>query len=466
MPRDPVVIDLGDVRQAQDPVPEARPGWPGWPGRRRGIGVLLVAVALAVVAGSAPLPALLVERQVPARPADLLGVFDDRLYVIGPNARQPGVANRTIAAYGLPGGQRLWHVALPVTAQIPRLVRVGGVLLLQAYDTEGIELVALDEGTGSVRWRRWASFLGVVPERPSEALGGRNGTVLLGTGAAFAARTLRDRRDVILVVDPRTGGAIWSYRPPPGAHVLPVQASGGDEATRMVTALVSGRVEVRDLATGRLIAAATLREPVAPAADGAAEPWLSADEDLILATGSADPGAVTAYGLERLDRRWTARWTGRWEGTGARVYVVGSACGDLLCLGIGDGDVQAVERETGRVLWHADWLWAAPSGRLLLASSGRGSAETQRLVLLDPATGRTRHEVGRWGLAGRAAGDGWLVVRHDLRTARAWFGLLDPATADVRLLGMVTDVAGDCQAGRHSVVCRRLDMSLGIWRYR
>jgi outer membrane protein assembly factor BamB len=419
------------------------------------VGVLLAVAAVAVGVAPPPPPPLLVEVNVPARAGDFLAVQDDRMYVITPDARQPGVSDRTIAAYALPDGDHLWHVALPVTAQVSLLVRAGGGVILQAYDTEAVEVVALDERTGRVWWRRPASFLGVTPV-PSA---GGQPWLLLGSIAALTDPDDDAQHDVITAVDIRTGGTAWSYRPPPGAQAWPVWRVGSSEVSRMVTALPSGRAEVRDLTTGSMIAAATLRQPVAPMSPEAQDPWLSAEEELVLVNGAPDGRTVTAYGLDRLDRRWTADW--RMEIPG---WYIGSACGPLLCLTGGDGVVRAVERDSGRIRWQANWLWAEPWGGLLLASSGRGSAATQRLVLLDPDTGRVRQELGRWGLAGRAGGEAWIVVRRDQADSKAWFGLLDPSVPDVQLLGSATGV-GDCRAGRDSVVCWRIGASIGIWRY-
>src|SRR6185295_16135913 len=96
-------------------------------------------------------------------------------------------------------------------------------------------------------------------------------------------------------------------------------------------------------------------------------------------------------------------------------WYIGSDCGQLLCLGGNDGGVRAVDRRTGEVRWRTEWLWAEPAGSLLLASSSRGYSRLQHLVLLDPATGRTRFDLGRWGLVGRPDGGGWVVIRQDLR---------------------------------------------------
>jgi outer membrane protein assembly factor BamB len=447
-----VLIDLGEVREA--PVVTRRPPSPR---RRRAIGAVAVLAGVLAVAAPAPSAAALVERRVPAAIGDVLAVAGDRMYVIDKATGQSTITTRTVTAYTVPEGERIWQANVPPTVEAPWPTRIDDTLLFQTYDVDGSsEVLVLDEASGAVLWRRRADVMGLAPGHDGSSRSRLLLSVRPAAGTGF-------KPELISAVDLRTGASTWSYKPPRDASAIPVWRRGWPETSYLVTAMRSGWVEVRHLATGRLTAQAQLRPPMAPApADEEMPPWLTTDEDLLLVSKSPTDGEVTAYGVERLDRRWTARVE-----TGGGEWYTGWDCGDLMCFSVGETGMSALDRATGRLRWRTDWHWAERSGDLLIVGTHGSPYSARPLVLLDPATGQVRHLLGRWELVGRPAESGsWLVMRHDLTTNRARFGVLEPGIPDVQFLGSVTGVTPDCHAAPNALICRRLDGSIGIWRYR
>jgi hypothetical protein len=73
-------------------------------------------------------------------------------------------------------------------------------------------------------------------------------------------------------------------------------------------------------------------------------------------------------------------------------------------------------------------------------------------------------DFGEWRSAGSARADGTVVgLRQRIGDDVVFYALLDPATLTVRVLGMATEVSGDCQATTDVLVCRRIDAGVAIW---
>ncbi|HEU4424809.1 MAG TPA: PQQ-binding-like beta-propeller repeat protein [Pilimelia sp.] len=446
---DPVTIELGEERAA--PV-VARPPSP----RRRRLAGLLVAATAALLAGPpTPAPAF-TEIRIAADSAEIIDVDDDRLFATLIEGSQAETHDRTITAYRLPDGERLWQVTVSVAGGVPSLRRFGGVVVLQSQDVEDGEITAIDDESGTILWRRPAAFFLGAPAAP----GTQQPSALIGTVGTDTGPLLQP--DAVSVVDLRTGTQRWSYRLPQDATVEFAWNEELSLATRMVTGLRSGRVEVRDLATGQVTGAATLSGPVTSSSADAGS-WLITHDGLVLVFAGADRHVVSAYGIDRLDHRWTARVD----------YAVGglygrTSCGELLCLGAGDSEVLAIERDTGQVRWSGSWEWVQRVGPALLSRPAHGAGDaSSSMALLDPATGRNRYDLGTWDmLSWFNLGDRPMLLRRDDSRQRAWFGVLDPATPGIRLLGTIPGAPADCRGGRGAVVCRGMDGTIGIWRYR
>jgi outer membrane protein assembly factor BamB len=444
---DSVLIDLGEVRMPSAPPPPP-PSPPTDTRRLRGLAAVAAVALLAALAGSAPVPAALVEARVPSVIGESMEVAGDRLYVVRPHANQAATGDRTITAYELPSGRRMWRTTVrSVGREYFGMFRMGDTLVLPRYETVGDpEVVGLDFRTGRQVWRRTGSLVGSTIDPPR---------IMLDTGEP---RERFESPDTIEAVDVRTGVTAWTYPVPPGALTRIGWLDWVDGRDRIVTGLRSGRIEVRDARDGRLLAGRDLRPPVTAREAAAGRPWLVVVEGFILLLED-EPDAVTAYALDGLERRWTARLSRDRDWWGSL------ACGDLLCLQAPDGQTLAVDPETGRIRWQRHWGEVARVGPLLMATGQMGALTATPLTLVDPATGRSVRELGTWNVASQqTAGDP--VLYKQGANGRVWFAKIDTIEADVRLLGIAEDVVGDCRAGRDSVVCRRRDSTIGVWRYR
>jgi hypothetical protein len=261
-------------------------------------------------------------------------------------------------------------------------------------------------------------------------------------------------------LDLTTGRTAWAYEVPATAwHGMEWSAGrwGADGRTgagpRSVTVWPSGRVAVRDLETGRVVAAADLGVPES------GNRWFQLAGDLFLAAVIVDGvDVVTAYGLPALDRRWTVP-------VGLAGGYVSADCGGALCLFSQTSGLRVVDPATGATRWaDARWQTIETVGGRLLAYSWPDSRRATTAVL-DPASGGELLDLGRWtALEPVASGGQTRAVRLDPATGRAWFAVVDVEALQVRVLFSAPGIAGDCQAGERVVVCRRLDASFGVWR--
>jgi outer membrane protein assembly factor BamB len=447
---EPAAIELGEVRD--QPEPERGPRDP----RRHRTIALLAALALgAGLGGAAPAVEPLAEARVPMALGESMEVDGDRLYVISPHRNQPAFGDRRIIAYRLPDGKRLWQAQVGGSSgEFGTLTTIGGTLLLVRYDQTGAgEVIGMDADTGTQRWRRPGWVVGWTRH-------GTAGRLLMGSGAGVPGSS--GQLELVTAVDLTTGEPSWTYRPPPGALVQTTwnDSDGGD--SYLATGLRSGRVEVRDPATGNVLAVADTGTPIEPVVPDQVPDWLTLVGDLLMIQ-SPDRGTLTAYGLPALDRRWSTPFD-----RGRIGWFTGPTCGDALCLqSSSDSRVKAVDLDTGRTRWTAAWSYLEQAGTSLLASRADGPFGGESpLALVDPATGRAQAELGSWAIAGRRSVGDPLLISQDLVTQRTWFGAVDPARRDVRLIGVARGVVGECWAGVDCLVCRRRDLTIGIWRYR
>jgi hypothetical protein len=181
------------------------------------------------------------------------------------------------------------------------------------------------------------------------------------------------------------------------------------------------------------------------------------DGDLVLV---GDHTGATAYALPGLTPRWRAP---------VDLYssFVGSGCGTAVCLFSPRGrQIVVLDRATGRRLWSADrWAYGERIGPYLLAFGGEGSAQEQRLDVVDLATGRVLGGFGPWQIAGEPLPDGTVLgMREEPAADTYWIARLDPRTRATLIIGTARQVSGDCGTTAGVLVCRRLDASVGIWR--
>ncbi|MDG4808567.1 hypothetical protein O7634_17590 [Micromonospora sp. WMMD1120] len=427
------VIDLGVLRQETDPEPPPRrPGRlrrPRADGRPLRCALALLFVLVTLAAAAAPPPRRTpVTLPVPAG-ADVL-VDGDLLLSVESTGAVP--MQRRLSAYRLPEGAPIWQASLPSEARYFGLVLLGDMVLATGYEVgpqgRGAVSIALDRATGAYRW-----------QQPGRGTALTDGSLLLQSGGEGEPVSIR-------AVDPCCGTVRWQL--PPTADVEIQHA--GREPDRVVLSRRTGPTEVREATTGRVLARADLRP-----SGGGPLGYVQVQGDQLLTIGG-EPTVVTAYGLDRLDRRWSAS-VGRVE--------FAMDCGPVLCLRTGADELLAVDPATGATRWRSDrWRWGWPyQGRLMVSTSGGGTAE--RYLVLDALTGRQVADLGRWELYQIDAGGRLLGVRQR-PDGGVVVGELDVGAARVRVRDVLPRAAGACQGISGNLLCAGPDGSYQLWRLR
>ncbi|MEV4119545.1 PQQ-binding-like beta-propeller repeat protein [Micromonospora sp. NPDC049645] len=419
------MIDLGELRHGSDPDPLSRPPRANGRSVRYALALLLVLVTVGAAAVPPPRRTMVT---LPARPgADVL-VDGDLLLGIEP-IDDTRTLRRRLAAYRLPGGAPVWQASLPGEARYWGIVPLAGMLLVTGYeigpDSQSSVTVALDRATGAYRW-----------QQPGSATPLADGSLLLQSGGEGQPVSVR-------TVDACCGTVRWQL---PAAANVEVQHSGPG-AARVVLHQRNGPTEVRDTATGAVLARADLRPP-----DGGPLTFVQVIDDLLVTVGG-EPTTVTGYGLDRLDRRWTS--------TGVRVEFVAD-CGPVLCLRTGANELQAIDIATGQLRWRSErWRWGWPFDGRLMVSANEGGAVEHYLVL-DALTGRLEADLGQWvlfqlGIGGRLLG----VRRHP--DSGVIVGELDIRAGKVRILDVLPEAVGDCQAIVDHLLCATPNGPYQLW---
>jgi outer membrane protein assembly factor BamB len=415
--------------------------------RRIGAGAVTIVAALVLTVGSAPAAPPPPEVRIAAGPGDAIALSADRLYVL-PSGTTWSVGPRTVAAYDLPAGRRLWREPLPVEGQVRQVVPAPSALLVVVERDALLETAAIDASSGRVRWRARLEPVGL-------AAGGR---LLIGFARSAGGDPHGGR---VIALDLVTGRPAWEYEVPVDAwHGMEWSAQqwSADDRTaagpRSVTAWPAGRIAVRDLETGRVVATAD------PGGPPTGNNWFQLAGDLLLAGVIVDgQDVVTAYGLPALDRRWTVT-------TSLTGGYVSADCGGALCFFAGNGGLRVVDPATGATRWSDDrWQTVETVGGRLLAYAWP-AASRATTALLDPISGGELLDLGRWtALEPVTSGGRTRAVRLDAASGRAWFAVVDVEALQVRVVFSAPGISGDCQAGERVVVCRRLDASFGVWRF-
>ncbi|MET7749436.1 PQQ-binding-like beta-propeller repeat protein [Micromonospora sp. NPDC005367] len=426
------VIDLGELRHGAEPE-EPLPRPPRAAGRPLR-GALVLLLLLATLVSGVPLP----RREVLSLPAALgsEALIAGDLYLVVEPTGSDG-SQRRLDAYRLPGGERIWQVPLPVRGRYWGMSLRDGMLLVAGYeategDPPGTVTIALDPATGESRW-----------QQPGSPLPVSGGGLLLETGDVERGGTLR-------VVDSCCGRVRWRADTPTGYLTFRFNGSGVD---RLVHSTADGRVVVRDASTGVVLAEADLwnsadgREPTEGLEMGA-----QVVGDLLVTLGGGST-TVTAYGLDRLDRRW------RTELDGA---AYSSECGPVLCFQGRSGDLRAVDPATGRQLWTgAGWIAISTGAGLVVAVGNDSRAE---LAVLDPVTGAVRGQLGRWDLVTPADAGGPIIGVRPRPGGGLLVAELDLAAGAARPLDVLPDASGNCQSIGYQLACRKPAGGFGLWR--
>ncbi|WP_229401255.1 outer membrane protein assembly factor BamB family protein [Micromonospora okii] len=423
------VIDLGELRSDAERDPPPPPRAVGRPLRV----ALAGAAALLALAGSAPVasPASALVTGPPGTEAVAAG---GRVYVAGPVSSGEG-GTREVTAHAPParaGGalRPLWRASVQIGAGPLQVWEHVGLVLVTGGDDRLLATVALDAATGRQRWR--------LPGASAPTVGG--GLLLFGYGTV----------DPLRGVDAASGRPRWSV----AAHWSWTVRQRGVEIDRIVLLGRSGRIEVREAASGAVLAARdTGRSPgvqTARVAGGL----------LLLATGGETGlDRVTAYGLDALDRRW--------ELDLPRTGDLPD-CGDLLCVATPEAGLAVFDPATRRPRWtNPRWtgVVAARGGRLLVADiEDVTSSAASEVAVLDAATGRTVAALGSWRPVDQWDPDGPLFGTRPTREGGLIVAELDPARATARWLDVLPDVTGRCRAVDRDLLCPVRNGAQGWWR--
>ncbi|MEV7328478.1 PQQ-binding-like beta-propeller repeat protein [Micromonospora sp. NPDC093244] len=420
------IIELGEVRDEDvPPRPVRRPRAAGRP--LRCAAVLLL--ALVVLASAAPAPERTVS-PVPGARAAAAYLAADGVFVVDPPTP---TGDRYLTAYAppTPGGgvPRRWRAPLPRAGDYLGVrVEQGLVLAVGISAQNGVfETTAFDPETGSQRWR-----LAGIPQATADG------------GLLLVVDDMTDEPGAMRRVDLDSGRLLWSVPiPPPGNPGYQVRDGRVD---RFVLVQPTGEVQVYDAGTGDL-----LRSVDTLTGDRSAYQRVQVVDDLLLLV---PPGATRLVGhrLPGLDPLWTAE-------VPLVSYAVG--CAGLLCALQQTGGLQVIDPATGAVRWSdpgRDTLADVRDGRLLVAGPG------QRYAARDAATGGGRAELGRWNLVPSLGRDDPLLGVRPLDDGRLVVAELDLAAGRSRIVDVLPDVVGNCQASLPTLLCQRLDGSTALWR--
>ncbi|MEU1589187.1 PQQ-binding-like beta-propeller repeat protein [Micromonospora sp. NPDC005710] len=408
------VIDLGELRHGPDPDPLPRP--PRAHGRPLRCALVLL-LALGTLAAAAVPPPRRAPVTLPAQPGSDVMVDGDLILVMEPvNA---STRQARLAAYRLPDGEPVWQAPLSAAARYWGVRPLAGMLLATGYEIgpEGRDTLtlALDRATGAYRWQQ--------PGIAQELI---DGNLLLRSGGETEPTSLR-------AVDPCCGTLRWQL-PPTTAEVS--IRDNGHGVDRLVLNQANGPVEVRDATSGAAMASAEMRPP------GGARLGIDLIDDLLLATDKGS-GTINAYGLDRLDRRWT-------RDSGPVEFALD--CGPVVCLRTGGNELLALDPATGDVRWRSDrWLWGWPyENRLMANISGFGPME--QYVVVDALTGRQVADLGKWELYQLSDGGRLVGIRRHPDGGEL-VSELDIAAGTVRIVDVLPDATGECQAITGYLVC-------------
>ncbi|GAA0532362.1 hypothetical protein GCM10010172_11410 [Paractinoplanes ferrugineus] len=337
-----------------------------------------------------------------------------------------------VRRYELPAGTRGWTRDFGQDVQNLWVDDAAGVVLVLTR-AAGFRLTALDATAGRELWTRPADDTLVITLS--------RGGLLTQSGFGEVAR--------LALSDSRSGREIWSREVDPAGFLGPDDMSEG-RSSMIVAVGATGSVVVLSYADGAVLAGGDLGLTFDPRldrsliADSAAVSVVG--DRLYLSRRQRGQVSLTAYSVRPLVPLWRSA-----GGPTGRV----SDCGPVLCV-TDTRWVTGVDPDGGRVRWEQP-AWGAAyrfDGRRLFAYDNQENAQT---ALLDAATGRVLHPLGR----SRRLGD--LILRGAGR--RTFVSVSDPVTGDLRIAGAMDDAAWfRCQAGRGYLVCPTSRGETGVWR--
>jgi outer membrane protein assembly factor BamB len=302
-------------------------------------------------------------------------------------------------------------------------------------DVSGDHTVALDRRTGAVRWHTPLILAAIDRTRGHVVL-----TEYLATGVGGGPPPAR-----IAVVDAATGTSLWGYVRD-GACQADVPYTVDRADTGVGVLCQDGTLTVVDLGDGRVRARTEVR---------------SAGRAVVLAglvvvdSVSGNGTLLSAYDGTTLALLWSATVE---QGN----YGIAD-CGPRICLGNATSEL-ALDRRTGVLAWQFSAVnFATPlSERYILVAPVRLS----NVELVDVTSGRSLMQLDSWTVEPGSLSP-LMLYQSDGATGRTWIGRLEPGSAAVEVLGFVPDARAEtCVSSGGYVVCRTVNSTVGVWRYR
>lgn len=396
------------------------------------------ALVLAVVSGSAVVPvASGAAIAVPEASGGEFEVVGDLVLVAESDTRW--------GAYELDTGEHRWSLRRPDRSS-SGLEMVGGEVLFDHRYGFGR---ALEPATGDERWLAAPGRAESGSFTTFEA-SARTGYGVLAVHHGSNPDGLAHR---FVGVDLTTGQERWRVAPPEAVRVLLVGAPA-----RVLSVSAGGRVELRALDTGAVLAGPRLADRSGPLADLRQLQAVLVGDRLVLSGPGPDGQVLRGYAVDMLVPQWELTIPYQ-----HRVYVPINQCGSMVCMVSAAGSV--VDPVAGQVLWTVEY------GSRIEPVAGGFLAYWDGVLreLRDARTGRPVRDLSGWLPAVPASGparDQVLLTRPvdggGTRVAR-----LDPATGALSELGELPGRAGQCrpypQPGAvQGLVCRQRDL-LRVW---
>jgi outer membrane protein assembly factor BamB len=409
-----VLIDLDRPPPAPvEPPPRVRP--------RPAFLVAVLALLLVLGGGAAPVPGLTPVLSV-AEPVTAFQLAAGSVFL---------ATTSEVRRYDLPGGQARWRREYDRNVQGMRFDESTGTLLM--ISSPGPLLTAVDGRTGEVLWTSDAPGTAVV----SVSRGG----VLTHSFGAGESR--------LQLADVRTGRRIWTHPVSSFGFLGPDELYGDGGSPRIVAVGATGAVQVLNYTDGTVLA----RGDVGLGGDDQPVPSdsvaVSVQAERIYVSRRVGGRAVlSAYAVHPAATLWRA------EGV---PFGSINGCGPVLCVA-SSGGLSGVDPADGSVRWHQP-SWATAFRYDATRLIGYDTLEETEAALLDAATGRILHPLGR----SQRAGD--LILRNEGRQTLVLVG--DPASGGLRTTGVMHDAAWFRCTGRGAyLACPSFTGDTGVWRLR
>jgi hypothetical protein len=270
--------------------------------------------------------------------------------------------------------------------------------------------------------------------------------------------------DHVVAVRAADGTAVWraSLAPVNDEQFMEIvrqDAGTGWHLGGFALAGTDGVARLLDLATGRWRTVTGWPTPPRPNGGSGAEP--ARDGALALAVGRTGALAVWRRFGDRMQAYAPGADRPTW--TAEAAEVLGGLCDPWLCLS-DESATRLVDPGTGAQVRRIGWpaVYGHHGNRLL---AGAGRFDTERLGVVDLATGRTVRELDGWQVI-RPVTDAWVPLLHRIGILTWEVAALRLADGRAYRLGQLARPADDpCQADQRYLACTTGDGELLLWRY-